>query len=166
MWRTSVTQLDFWEQQRSGVEVIMVANMVVKIMVIIVMMIIMVKRQWSWWSRKYILRWFSSQKCAWDQMSCWDPVGKVSTINVVVFSFKHKTFKFYRCPLTLFWTRRDVQNISPLPSDHFLVSFSGLRLKCFLREQIAHWMETTLDEATDPWGVKVERVEMWDHHHP
>ena len=28
------------------------------------------------------------------------------------------------------------------------------------REQIAHWMETTLDEATDPWGVKVERVEM------
>ena len=28
------------------------------------------------------------------------------------------------------------------------------------REQIAHWMETTLDEATVPWGVKVERVEM------
>ena len=51
----------------------------------------------------------------------------------------------------------DVQNISLLPSDHFLVS---LRLQCFLREQIAHWMETTLDEATDPWGVKVERVEM------
>merc|ERR1719170_67291 len=25
------------------------------------------------------------------------------------------------------------------------------------REQIAHYMETTLDEATDPWGVKVER---------
>jgi hypothetical protein len=28
------------------------------------------------------------------------------------------------------------------------------------REQISHYMETTLDEATDPWGVKVERVEM------
>ena len=28
------------------------------------------------------------------------------------------------------------------------------------REKIANWMETTLDEATDPWGVKVERVEM------
>jgi regulator of protease activity HflC (stomatin/prohibitin superfamily) len=28
---------------------------------------------------------------------------------------------------------------------------------CFSREQIAHWM---LDDATDPWGVKVERVEM------
>ena len=28
------------------------------------------------------------------------------------------------------------------------------------REQIAHWMENTLDEATDPWGVKVERVEI------
>jgi regulator of protease activity HflC (stomatin/prohibitin superfamily) len=28
------------------------------------------------------------------------------------------------------------------------------------REQIAHWMETTLDDAADPWGVKVERVEM------
>ena len=33
-------------------------------------------------------------------------------------------------------------------------------MKGILREQIAHWMETTLDEATDPWGVKVERVEM------
>ena len=29
------------------------------------------------------------------------------------------------------------------------------------REQIAHWMGITLDEATDPWGIKVERVEMW-----
>ena len=29
-----------------------------------------------------------------------------------------------------------------------------------IREQIAHWMEATLDDATDPWGVKVERVEM------
>jgi erythrocyte band 7 integral membrane protein len=28
------------------------------------------------------------------------------------------------------------------------------------RETISHVMETTLDEATDPWGVKVERVEM------
>ena len=25
------------------------------------------------------------------------------------------------------------------------------------RETISHVMETTLDEATDPWGVKVER---------
>ena len=31
----------------------------------------------------------------------------------------------------------------------------------WFREQIAHWMETILDEATDPWGVKVERVEMY-----
>ena len=23
-------------------------------------------------------------------------------------------------------------------------------------------METSLDDATDPWGVKVERVEMYD----
>jgi len=30
------------------------------------------------------------------------------------------------------------------------------------REQISHYMETTLDEATDPWGVKVERVEIKD----
>ena len=28
------------------------------------------------------------------------------------------------------------------------------------RDMIALWMENTLDEATDPWGVKVERVEM------
>ena len=28
------------------------------------------------------------------------------------------------------------------------------------RETISHVMEQTLDEATDPWGVKVERVEM------
>lgn len=30
------------------------------------------------------------------------------------------------------------------------------------REKIANWMEQTLDEATDPWGVKVERVEIKD----
>jgi hypothetical protein len=28
------------------------------------------------------------------------------------------------------------------------------------REIIANMMQTTLDEATDPWGVKVERVEV------
>ena len=28
------------------------------------------------------------------------------------------------------------------------------------RETIAHIMQSSLDEATDPWGVKVERVEM------
>ena len=28
------------------------------------------------------------------------------------------------------------------------------------REQIAAVMQSTLDEATDPWGVKVERVEV------
>lgn len=30
------------------------------------------------------------------------------------------------------------------------------------REAIAHTMQATLDEATVPWGVKVERVEMYD----
>lgn len=28
------------------------------------------------------------------------------------------------------------------------------------REAISHAMQGTLDEATDPWGIKVERVEM------
>ena len=28
------------------------------------------------------------------------------------------------------------------------------------REGIASMMQATLDEATDPWGVKVERVEV------
>ncbi len=28
------------------------------------------------------------------------------------------------------------------------------------RELISHLMQSSLDEATDPWGVKVERVEM------
>ncbi|XP_076455011.1 band 7 protein AGAP004871-like isoform X1 [Babylonia areolata] len=30
------------------------------------------------------------------------------------------------------------------------------------REAISHLMQTSLDEATDPWGVKVERVEVKD----
>ncbi|EFN76331.1 Band 7 protein CG32245 [Harpegnathos saltator] len=30
------------------------------------------------------------------------------------------------------------------------------------RETISHTMQTALDEATDPWGVKVERVEIKD----
>ena len=28
------------------------------------------------------------------------------------------------------------------------------------RETISHIMQSSLDDATDPWGVKVERVEM------
>ena len=28
------------------------------------------------------------------------------------------------------------------------------------RESISHVMQSSLDDATDPWGVKVERVEM------
>ena len=28
------------------------------------------------------------------------------------------------------------------------------------RESISHVMQSALDEATDPWGVKVERVEV------
>ena len=30
------------------------------------------------------------------------------------------------------------------------------------RESIAHEMQTVLDEGTEPWGVKVERVEVKD----
>lgn len=30
------------------------------------------------------------------------------------------------------------------------------------REHISHFMQSSLDEATDPWGVKVERVEIKD----
>lgn len=29
------------------------------------------------------------------------------------------------------------------------------------REAISHTMQSSLDDATDPWGVKVERVEMY-----
>ena len=29
------------------------------------------------------------------------------------------------------------------------------------RESISHVMQTSLDEAADPWGVKVERVEVY-----
>ena len=29
------------------------------------------------------------------------------------------------------------------------------------RETISHSIKATLDDATDPWGVKVERVEVW-----
>ena len=33
-------------------------------------------------------------------------------------------------------------------------------MQSLCREKIATWMEDILDDATDPWGVKVERVEM------
>ena len=32
------------------------------------------------------------------------------------------------------------------------------------RETISQVMQSALDEATDPWGVKAERVEMWVAH--
>ncbi|MFH4975994.1 hypothetical protein AB6A40_002703 [Gnathostoma spinigerum] len=34
------------------------------------------------------------------------------------------------------------------------------------REAISHQLQVSLDEATDPWGVKVERVELKDVHLP
>ena len=36
----------------------------------------------------------------------------------------------------------------------------GVNYHFLSREKIAQWMEDILDDATDPWGVKVERVEM------
>ena len=33
------------------------------------------------------------------------------------------------------------------------------------RETIAHDMQVSLDEATDPWGVYIERVEVGQHEH-
>ena len=40
------------------------------------------------------------------------------------------------------------------------VLFSKVSVQSLCREKIALWMEDILDDATDPWGVKVERVEM------
>lgn len=46
-----------------------------------------------------------------------------------------------------------------VPCGWFLVREILLRILSE-RESISHTMQTILDEATDPWGVKVERVEM------
>ena len=58
-------------------------------------------------------------------------------------SFSRCTFRFRRIPLS-----RNVlgtKNLGDILSE---------------RESIASMMQSTLDEATDPWGVKVERVEV------
>ena len=41
-----------------------------------------------------------------------------------------------------------------------LICFLVKSVQSLCREKIALWMEDILDDATDPWGVKVERVEM------
>ena len=50
--------------------------------------------------------------------------------------------------------------LAEILSERFVL-IKEFHLSLIFREQIAHWMGTTLDEATDPWGVKVERVEMY-----
>ena len=72
--------------------------------------------------------------------------------------FKHFTFTVYSDDFFL-------NDFIPKAKAAHILFRNVLGTKCLAeilseREQIAHWMETTLDEATDPWGVKVERVEM------
>lgn len=47
-------------------------------------------------------------------------------------------------------------------NDHFFLNSGTKTLQEILsdRENISHSMQAHLDEGTDPWGVKVERVEM------
>lgn len=70
-------------------------------------------------------------------------IVKTAFLNVyIVYNFSHST------RLLAATTLRNVlgtRNLSEILSD---------------REAISHAMQATLDEATDPWGVKVERVEM------
>ena len=74
--------------------------------------------------------------------------------------YRHSTHLLAATTLRSFWY---------FPISYYKFSFFFFRnvlgTKCLdellsEREQIAHYMETTLDEATDPWGVKVERVEV------
>ena len=56
-----------------------------------------------------------------------------------------------------------LQSLHPLAGCHHLRNVLGTKHLAEIlseRETISHVMEQTLDEATDPWGVKVERVEM------
>ena len=45
-------------------------------------------------------------------------------------------------------------------TDVLLICSLVKSVQSLCREKIALWMEDILDDATDPWGVKVERVEM------
>ena len=45
-------------------------------------------------------------------------------------------------------------------TDILLICSLVKSVQSLCREKIALWMEDILDDATDPWGVKVERVEM------
>jgi len=47
-------------------------------------------------------------------------------------------------------------------SDYFRGTKTLQEILCD-RENISHSMQVHLDEGTDPWGVKVERVEMLVH---
>ena len=53
--------------------------------------------------------------------------------------------RFTLSPASLYYLSAGTKNLAEILSD---------------RETIAHTMQHSLDEGTDPWGVKVERVEM------
>ena len=60
-------------------------------------------------------------------------------------------------------TLRNVLGRNPPVTTHAQYSYAGTKNLAEIlsdREAIAHTMQSGLDEATDPWGVKVERVEM------
>ena len=52
------------------------------------------------------------------------------------------------------------KTLAEILSEGFLELIKIITILSLVRELIAHWMRNTLDEAMDPWGVKVERVEM------
>ncbi len=98
-----------------------------------------------------------------------------------IFSLLHKRMFHAQKPvwteifLTYFWHTYGNSNLTKstfFPRSHSTHLLAATTLRNVLgtkhlaeilseRETISHVMEQTLDEATDPWGVKVERVEMW-----
>ncbi|KAI0230775.1 Mechanosensory protein 2 [Lamellibrachia satsuma] len=93
------------------------------------------------------------------------PPQEILTRDSVTVSVDAVVYYRIQNPMMSVVNIEDVSNSTRLLSQTTLRNFLGM---CTLteiltdRDQISHRMQTTLDEGTDPWGVKVERVELKD----
>ena len=87
------------------------------------------------------------------------PLPSLSTIPTLPFKTNHIFFYYFVNFIVLYANSHSTRLLAATTLRNVLGT-KNLAEVLSERETISHTMQSSLDEATDPWGVKVERVEM------